>query len=69
MPDREHIGTGERRVRDEFVAKARRSDRSHTGAAPEPALPAERATTDEELDEVVEAASRRSPIAETGQAG
>jgi hypothetical protein len=56
-------------TRDEFVEAARRSDRSHTGDAPEPPLPSTGATTDEELEEVVEAAKRRSPTAETGQAG
>ncbi|HEY0387350.1 MAG TPA: hypothetical protein VGC71_02800 [Gaiellales bacterium] len=60
---------GERRVRDDLVEAARQSDRSHTVTAPEPPLPPARAVTDEELDEVVEAAKQRSPTTETGQAG
>jgi hypothetical protein len=60
---------GERRVRDDFVEAARLSDRSHAVTSPEPPLPPARASTDEELDEVAEAAKQRSSTTETGTAG
>jgi hypothetical protein len=59
----------ERRVRDDFVEAARLSDRSHAVTSPEPPLPPARASTDEELAEVVETATQRSSTTETGTAG
>jgi hypothetical protein len=55
--------------RDAFVRAARSSDRSQTSGPPEPSLPQTGPAGDADLEGIVEAARRRSPSTETGQAG
>jgi hypothetical protein len=56
-------------VREDFVEAARASDRSQTSGPPEPPLPRTPVPDETELREIVDAARRRSPSTETGQAG
>jgi len=63
------MGTNEREAEHERGAEEEVSDRSQTSGPPAVPLPPPHPMSDREVDESAEAARRRDPTRETGQAG